>query len=332
MLGQKETGNERYWKNLSSSLSKLNKNNFINYNSNFNNGLYRIFLGFNKIIKSLKPDIIHVQNFAPSIKTVPIVNTVHDLCFRYYSDLFGLKTRLAFKHFFKRSLDLSDAIICVSEFTKSSLLKFYDVDPRKIFVVYEAADKCFKYIENRPKLKKFDLNDRYFLVVGNIENRKLPYTIINAFNIIFNKYPDVQIVFAGPNKLKIKSTKNIRILGYVSDEELNYLYNGSVSLIYLSLCEGFGLPIIEAMATKTPVICSNIPVFREIADNKAVFVSNAKELSIAINNFLENKDLRKKFSLLGHKRSKFFSWNKTAIQTLKIYEWVLESKKSPITK
>lgn len=332
MLGQKETGNERYWKNLSSSLSKLNKNSFINYSSKLNNGLYRIFLGFNKAIKSLKPDIIHVQNFAPLIKTVPIVNTVHDLCFKFYPDLFGLKTNLAFKYFFKRSLELSDAIICVSKFTKSSLLKFHDIDPRKIFVVYEAADKCFKYIENVPKLKKFSLNDKYFLVVGNIENRKLPYKIINSFKNIIKKYPDVQIVFTGPNKLKIKPAKNIRILGYVSDDDLNLLYNGSVALIYLSLCEGFGLPIIEAMAIKTPVICSNIPVFREITDNKAVFVSNDKELSVTVSNFLENKNLREKFSLLSYKRSKFFSWDKTAKETLKVYEWVLESKKSPITK
>ena len=86
------------------------------------------------------------------------------------------------------------------------------------------------------------------------------------------------------------------------------------------------------MKPKTPVICSNIPVFKEIANNKAVFVSSTEEMSVAVNNFLENKDLREKFSLLGYKRSKFFSWNKASEETLKVYGWVLESKKSPITK
>lgn len=337
MLGQKETGNERYWKNLSSSLSGLKKDIVLNYIPEFKNGLYRIFFGFNRAIRAIKADIIHVQNFTPFIKTVPIVNTVHDLCFKPYPNLFGFKTNLAFFYFFRRSLDLSDVIICVSKSTKQSLLKFYNIDSKKVFVVYEAADKCFRYIKNKKEVKKelakkFNFRGKYFLVVGNIERRKLPYVIIDSLNKIIKKYPDVKIVFAGPNKLNLKETKNVKILGYVPDEELNLLYNGSVSLIYLSLCEGFGLPMIEAMATKTPIICSNLAVFKEVAGSSAFFVKDKRSLSKAMLTFLKNKSLRKKYSDLGYRMSKFFSWEKTAKDTLKIYERVLATKKSSISK
>lgn len=336
MLGRKQTGTERYWKNLYEAFSSYNKNDLrvYKYSHKLNNGLYRIFLGFNQAVKAINPDIIHVQNFAPFVKTIPIVNTVHDLCFKSYPQLFGSKTNLAFKHFFRRSLDLSDAIICVSNYTREQLLKFYQVDPKKVFVVYEAADECFRYIESKKTLKiklkeKFSIKNNYFLVVGNIEKRKLPHKVIESFGEIFKKYKDVDLVFVGPNKLGIKPTKNIKILGYVTDEELNLLYNGATALIYLSLCEGFGLPLVEAMAVRIPIVCSNIPVFREtVGDGNAFFVDNDKinELVSVLDLLLSNEGLREKYSSLSYNRSKFFSWEKTAKETFEVYQYVLSRK------
>ena len=350
MLGQKQTGNERYWKNLAFGLKKyaknhqiilysnLTKSNLLKEFSNFEiftpkstNGLYRIFFGFNQAIKKYKPDLIHVQNFAPFIKTCSVITTIHDLCFKENPSWFSLKTNLTFKYFFKRSLDLSDAIICVSKNTKNSLLKYYKINPKKIFVIYEAADPAFYFIKNKNLVKKnlwnkFKIRDEYFLVVGNIEDRKCPFKIIESFNNISFKYPYVKLVFVGPNKLNIKPTKNIKILGYISDKELNFLYNGAISLIYLSLCEGFGLPIVEATKAKTPVICSDIPVSREITDGNAILVKNNKQLTSAMAKFIKNKDLRKKYSSLAYNRSKFFSWKKTVKETLDIYRWVLNAK------
>lgn len=355
MLDKKETGNERYWKNLALALKKyhpeikvfLYGNKILAKNTAFlkkfdgvfippsDNGLYRIFFGFDQAIEKFKPDLIHVQNFTPIKKTIPIVNTIHDLCFKLHPGLFGLKTNLAFKYFFKKSLDLSDTIICVSGETKNQLLKLYDVDPNKVYVIYEAPDECFKYIEKKGQItsrlwKKLGISDKYFLVVGNIEERKLPYQIIKSFEKITKKFPDTKLVFAGPNKLKINPTKNIRILGYITDQELNCLYNGSLSLIYLSLCEGFGLPIVEAMATKTPVICSDIPVFREITAGNVLLVKDNQDLTKAMFTLIENDNIRKKYSLLGYKRSKKFSWQKTAEETLKVYKLIFKKQSSTL--
>ena len=175
-------------------------------------------------------------------------------------------------------------------------------------------------------LKKFGINNKYFLVVGNVDHRKQPHKIINAFNQLLKKNPNILLVFVGPNKLKIKSNKNIKILNYVHDDSLNFLYNGSIALIFLSLCEGFGLPIVEAMATKIPVICNDIPVFQEVADRSALFVKNEQKLYQAMKKVFENKNLRIKYSNLCYQRSQFFSWDKTAKETIKVYQRVLERK------
>jgi len=304
MLGQKETGNERYWKNLALSLAKfINPKNIILYSNlpkeklpkefqkfiiftpKFKNGFFRIFFGFNQAIKKFKPDLIHVQNFAPFKKTIPIINTVHDVCFKTYPETFSKKSKIAFNFFFESSLKKSDAVVVPSYFVKNMLLKYYPfLDEKKIFVTYEAADPIFKYIKNKDKVrfflkKRFNINNNYFLVVGNIEPRKRPKEIIYAFKKILKRYPKTLLVFAGPNKLKLKEEKNIRILEYVSDKELNYLYNGALALIYFSLCEGFGLPLVEALKTKTPIICSDIPVFKEIVKNIGLFAKDKTQLT-----------------------------------------------------
>jgi len=349
MLGKKETGNERYWKNLALSLTKfINPKNIILYSNlpkeklpeefknftvftpKFKNGLYRIFFGFNQAIKKFKPDLIHVQNFAPFKKNIPIVNTVHDICFKTYPKTFSIKSKIAFNLFFNSSLKKSDIIIVPSKFVKNMLLKYYPfLNEKKIFVAYYAADSVFKYIKNKNKIKKFlkekfNISDNYFLVVGNIEARKKPKEIIEAFKKILKKYPKTLLVFAGPNKLKLKEEKNIRILEYVSDQELNYLYNGALALVYFSLCEGFGLPLVEALKTKTQIICGDIPIFREIMKDIGLFAKDKKQLTQKMIFVLDSNKDKIKFNYLLRKKTKNkFDWLKMSKQIRKIYKKLL---------
>jgi len=326
------TGLSRYWKNLSTHLKKIPNLTIFNYNEKPVNGFYRIFFGFQKSIKKYQPDLIHVQNFTPWKKTIPIVNTVHDLCFKICPQTFSLKSRFAFKFFFRRSLRLSDAIICPSNYTEKQLIKYYQVNPKKIFVVYDAADPVFHFIKDKNKVKKylykkFNLTGKYFLVVGNIEKRKLSQEIAKTFEKFSQNFSNVNLVFVGPNKLNLKEKNNIRILGYVNDNDLNYLYNGAIAIIYLSLCEGFGLPLVEAMATKTPIICSKIPVFEEVCDKAALFVKDKDDLLQTMIKIYQDKQLEKKYAQLSFKRNRLFSWEKAAKQTFKIYEAVLKKYK-----
>jgi len=349
---QKKTGIGRYTDNLIKALPKVAGNEtkitlythspfpqkyqkFPSYNARFKNGIFRVFWGLNHAVSKLKPDLVHINNFAPLIKTVPIVITVHDLCFKSHSFAYPLKTLSAFKLFFGRSLKLADKIICVSNSVKKNLLNLYPVNPEKICVIYEAPDPVFKPLINARRLtrklkSKFKIEKTYFLVVGNIEPRKKPLETIDV--LLRLKKFNTQLVFVGPNLLKnaifarykreIASGK-IRILGFVGDNDLNLLYNGAQALIYNSSCEGFGLPILEAMRCRTPVICSNIGVFREIAQEAAIFVKNEKELMETVTNLLSDQSLRQKYARLGHNRSRLFSWEKTVKETLKIYKQVL---------
>lgn len=347
---QKKTGIGRYTDNLINNLSKkLDLNLYTHspvptrygelpsYKAAFSNGVYRVFWGLNRAVSKLQPNLLHISNFAPIVKTTPIIMTVHDLCFRKFPEKFPLNTKIAFKLFFKMSLYKSDAIICVSKSVKKNLLRLYHVNSNKVHVVYEASDPVFKHIKNKNRVKKyiqskFDIKQNYFLVVGNIETRKKPLETINAFTKILKKNKNVSLVFVGPNLIGSKLNKSyksyfdkgkIKILGYVDDNSLNMLYNGSLSLVYFSNCEGFGLPLVESMTVGTPVICSNLEVFKEIAQGAALFVKNDKELTNTMLKIATRPKLRRKMSLMGLNRSTFFSWEKTTQQTLKIYKKVL---------
>lgn len=349
MLDKKETGNERCLKNIALALKKyypqtkifLYGNKVLAKNKEFlkkfdgvfvpfnDNGLYRIFIGFNQAIKKFKPDILFSQNFIFFKKNIKTVLLVLDLCFKSYPHFFSLKSNLAFRYFFKRSLNLADKIICISKSTKKNLLRYYPLNSKKIAVVYQAADPVFYFIKDKKKVKKylknkFGIKNDYFLVVGNIEKRKQPEKIINVFKKILKKV-DVSLVFVGKNKLKIKEKESIKILNYMSDFDLNFLYNGALALIYFSLCEGFGLPIVEAIKTKTPVIIKNLPVFKEIVGNYSFFANNEKELEKKMLILAKDKDLRKKCLRSIFKKEKDFSWKKTAE---KIYQLFLSLTKS----
>jgi glycosyltransferase involved in cell wall biosynthesis len=358
MVGQNQTGIERYYRNLIKNFdNKSRKDKFIIYfaaeNINpitlnrsrtllkyfpfSNNGLFRILFGFSFAIKKFKPDIIHASNFSPIIKTIPTITTVHDLCFKSYPKTYSLKSRLAFNIFFERSLNSSDAIICVSKTVKKQLVKYYPEVKDKAFVIYEAGDDFFKFLPNKIKVtaylkNRFGIKSKYFLVVGDIRERKNPLPIIEAFSILLKDNPNLQLVFAGKNKMEkvIKLKFNylivsghLQFLGYVSDEDLNHLYNGALSLIFNSVCEGFGLPILEAMSCKTPVICNDIEVFREIASNSAIFAKNKTQLYMAMKKITLDENFRKKYSQLGHQRSRFFSWQKTAKETFRVCNQII---------
>ena len=311
------------------------------YFARFKNGLYRTTMGLNLAMRRLKPDIIHVSFFSPFIKYMPVVASVYDISFKIYPGTFQYKNLLKFKLFFERSLKLSDAIICISRVVERDLIKFYSIDPSKIFVIYGAPDRTFKFSSNKKQIKnylqeKFGINGDYFLVVGDISKRKNPITIIEAFSQLSKRNKEITLVFSGPNKMgSLVSTRykslleknHLKLLGYVRDEDLNLLYNGASALVYSSLYEGFGLPIVEAMACKTPVICNDIQVFHEVASNAAIFAKNGSELYRAMEQILKDKSFREKYAELGYQRSKFFSWKKTARQTLEVYNWVLDKNK-----
>ncbi|MCS7093520.1 MAG: glycosyltransferase family 4 protein [Patescibacteria group bacterium] len=345
-LGSEETGIRRYSVNLIFNLKRFYSSeielilysntpkerlprefqSFEIYTPRFKNGLYRILHGFSEAIEKTNPDIIHVHNFSPVRKKLPTVNTVHDLCFKLNHQWFSLKSNLAFLFFLGKSIELSDYIICPSSIVKKKLKKFYNVkENQKIKVIHHGnVEEIFFYIKNKKKVfnylkKKFNLEEEFILVVGNIEKRKQPELIIKSFKELRKRIEKISLVFVGPNKMKIKQERDIKILNYVSDRDLNFLYNGALCLVYFSQCEGFGLPIIEAFSTRLPIILNSIQPLNEIGGNAVLYSNDFKDLSLKLEKIALDRNLRAKYSKLSFERSRKFSGKTMAMKTLNLY-------------
>lgn len=320
-LGKKQGGIETYSKNLTRFLSKKPleillytnkktslKNSFVPL---FDNGLYRILFGFRRALKKKKANILHCNNFLPfpTPKGVKNLVTIHDICF-LKEKKFPLKPIFSF--FIKHSLKNADRVIATSRFTKRQIIKFAGKDlENKITVIYQASDKYLKK-ENKNK------NGKYFLFSGNVTKRKRP-ELLNYASEVAGSF-DFKLIVSGKDLTKKLEPENIKVLNYVPEKKLADYYKNATAVLLLSDCEGFGLPIVEAWATKTPVICSDVKVFREIAGDAAIFVKNKKELKKAMERIIKGKKFRKELVARGIKQGKKYSWDKTLSNTIEVYK------------
>lgn len=268
----------------------------------------------------------------PGLKTVV---TVHDLGAEYLPALHQLKQVLYLNIMTHYQLKSADRIIAVSEATKADLINRVQIRKNKVSVVYEAADEkvfnkistdSLQYVLRHFKLQK----NKYFLFVGTIQPRKNLEKIIEAFKVFSESTLGYDLVLAGgkgwksdaiydlPQKLGIG--QEVRFIGRVTDEELRALYNGATGLVYPSLFEGFGLPIVEAFNCGCPVITSKISSMPEVAGDSAILVDpyNKEEIAEALGSLASKDTLRSSLIKKGYLRSKFFSWRKAAIDTLEV--------------
>lgn len=272
----------------------------------------------------------------PGLKTVI---TVHDLGAEYLPKTHQLKQRLYLNLMTHHQLKSATHIIAVSKATKEDLIKRVKIAPEKISVIYEGFDqKIFRPIKNdivRDTLKDLDLvPGEYFLFVGTIQPRKNLARLIKAYAQALannNQLPLLALaggkgwlsdeIYALPKKLGIEN--RVKFLGYVPDEKLPALYTGAKALLFPSLFEGFGLPIIEAMACGCPVLTSNTSSMPEVAGDAAILVDPYSIDAITkgiekITRLSEQKDLVKK----GLQQAGKFSWEKAANQTLSVFNQI----------
>lgn len=257
-------------------------------------------------------DVVHTSDWSepPTIKAKK-VTTVHDLTpFKFVNET-PRKIREVHERKLSRVKTESNAIIVPSFATKNDLVQMgFEAD--KIHVIYEAVSQSFntgtKVLEVSPRLH---IQGSYILAVGTGKRKNIE-RLIEAFSYI--KEID-QLVIVGDGE----STQRVTYVGRVSDEELVALYQNAVCLAYVSLYEGFGLPILEAFRLGTPVVTSNVGSMKEIAGNAAVLVDpvDVKTIQTGIEKALNT---RNKLVKLGLEREKEFSWKKAARETLVVYK------------
>jgi glycosyltransferase involved in cell wall biosynthesis len=274
-----------------------------------------------------KLDVFHSSDWTQPPSRALKVTTIHDLVPIKYpktvrKDLVRkiVQTHLSRLYWVKKEVDL---VIAVSNSTKKDIMEYLGIPENKIRVIYEAADPAFyRSSEEEVKLvkQKYKIYDDYFLVVGDDPRKNLD-RILQAYERV-RPETRYKLVIA-KDGLVPEGRGVIHVKGF-SRSELAALYSGAKVLIFASLYEGFGLPIIEAFACGCPVVTSNVSSMPEIAGGAGVLVDPNEVDSIVdgIKNALKNSQslIRK-----GYRRAKDFSWRKTAEQTIKVYEEVKSS-------
>ena len=215
-------------------------------------------------------------------------------------------------------------LFAISEFTKSRLVELFNIPEDKISVTYCGVDDRFQpcnETEIHRVKNSLGITNRYILSLGTLEPRKNLVNLINAWEKIETKYPDITLVLAGAegssavfSKMpEFKTPKKIKWLNYVADEYLPALYSGAEAFLYLSSYEGFGIPPLEAMATGTPVITGNLTALPEVVGDAGIMVNpfNLDEIINAIETIMTNDGLRNQLRQNGISKSKLFDWQDT---------------------
>jgi len=281
-------------------------------------------------------DVYHGPAFAaPLLKTCRQVVTVHDTTFRLTPKEHALRRRLYLGLMVPAMVRRCDRMIAVSNSTKADVLDLEGAREEKIEVVPLGVDErfapmhCKKQLEN--VRKKYGLPDRFILFVGVIEPRKNLERLVEAY-VASSVYHEFGLVLAGSlgwgysnlldkvNRVGIK--ERIHMPGYVADADLPTLYSAASAFVYPSLYEGFGLPVLEAMACGTPVITSCVSSLPEVAGRAAVLIDpqNTSEIASALCRVLSDRTFAGELSALGRERAKLFNWEQTARESLAVYE------------
>jgi glycosyltransferase involved in cell wall biosynthesis len=287
----------------------------------------------------LDVDLYHATHYVlPAVVPCAAVATIHDIIHLLYPEF--LPSRLAFfyaQRMIRRTLTRGDRIIAVSKNTKADLARYFEVDGGKIHVVYNGVDDLFR--RRLPEeeitrwLRSLEVERPYVLFVGNAAKpHKNLDNVVRAFARARKRHPfEARLVCVGergPATFKIEQraaqlgiSDRLVMLGHVAREALPALYQGATLFVYPTLYEGFGLPVVEAMASGVPVVTSNTSALKEVAEGHAHLVDplNVDAIAEAIAHCMADPQHRASLARLGLRRAEEFGWRRTAERTLEIY-------------
>ena len=277
-----------------------------------------------RLLRRLRPALAHFQHALPPGLPCPGVVTVHDLSFELEPELMGVRDRLIFRTAVPRAARRAARVLAVSEQTKRDLVRLYEVPDDKIVVTYNGVAAPFT-----PHGERED-GGRYALFVGALHLRKDPAAAVEALALVDD--PDLRLVLVGPDKGgraeaarsadRLGVAERIEFRGHVEQERLAALLRGAACLVFPTRYEGFGLPVLEAMACGTPVVASAAGAVPEVADGAAVLVEPRNPVALAggIERALAD---RERLVSTGLERAKRFTWAETARRTLAVYRELL---------
>ena len=295
---------------------------------------------FKNDLNKLHIDLLHSPVFvSPKNYKGKGVLTIHDTTFITHPQYHVPSKKIYFKWGIPMSIKKNNKIIAISKNTESDLVNLFPQYKDKfLYIPYGVKGIFFKKIRNE-KIeifkKKLDLPKKYFLYVGVLEPKKNIIGILKAFKSIYKNNKDLYFVIAGRKGWyysdifkaikELNLTENVIYPGHIEYEQLPLLYQGAMFFIYPSFYEGFGMPVLEAMAAGCPVITSGISSTKEVAKDGALFVDpeSIDDIANAMKSILIDEKLREEIIHKGEKRASEFNWEKTAEITQKLYIEVL---------
>lgn len=318
----------------------------------FPGGMFRWMSTFLPIPYALffreRVDVTHFFNYyiPPFVRGKRVV-TIHDMAFQRYPETVYAKTRYFLRFILKRSVKRADRIITVSEFSKAEIQKFYRVPAEKIAVVPNGVDtQRFHpdYTSKQKELirKKYGIaSEKYFLFLGNIEPRKNLVRLLEAYEVFVKKLEGQEtpmLVLAGGkgwlyDEIFAKAEQGILkgkvcFTGYVEDEDVPVIMAGAEIFCFLSFYEGFGMPVIEAMACGTPVLVSKGTVLEEIVEDAGVAAEpfSAESIANGLLVLFQNQKLREDKILLGFERVEKYTWKAAGEKLYRVYEEISKKR------
>ncbi len=353
-IGCHLTGNEVYIRNLLSHFARLDRESeFFAYLSKPDaadqvperfhkvrvsaNPFRRLGLDLPLRLRDDRPDLLHVQYTGPLFSRVPLVVSVHDVSFLEHPQYFTRFRAAQLRLTVKRTVEAAACVLTPSHFSREAILRHYSIDERKVVVVPNAASSVFRPVERQVAAatveRKFGFRDPFVLMVGDLQPRKNHIGLLRAFESVIAARPQLRhrLVFVGKETWSSKElhravaksaiADRVHFTGFVDDQDLVYFYGACELFVFPSFYEGFGLPILEAMACGRAVTCSNVTAMPEVADGAGILFDphSTADMARAISDVLLDHELRARLERLGVQRAAQFSWELAARLTLQVY-------------
>jgi glycosyltransferase involved in cell wall biosynthesis len=351
------TGNEVYIRNLLNEFARVDRSNqFIAYVAKphaeaslparietrwvSENPYKRLAVDLPMHVRQDRPDLLHVQYTGPVFTKVPLVVTVHDVSFLEYPQYFTRFRAAQLKLTVRRTVQRAAAILTPSEFSRTAILRHYRLDQDKVVVVHNAVSSEFRPIDRQTAQgaieRKFAIPGPFVLTVGDLQPRKNHLGLLQAFEELLRTHPQLphRLVFVGKETwyskdlhravAKSRIAERVHFTGFVEDAELVQFYGACDLFVFPSFYEGFGLPILEAMACARAVVSSNTTAMPEVADGAGILFDpdSTEQMTRALRDVLVDPELRVRLERLGSQRAAAFSWERAAERTLQVYSRV----------
>lgn len=358
-IGERQTGNETYLVNLLDAVQALPgpDRTLVLYRTRReaptrwratqrqlwpHQPLLRIPLSFPLALRRDGIDVAHFQYVTPPVCPCPVSVTIHDISFETNPEFFPRASVFRMRTLIPLSARRAQAVFTISEYTRSELVRVYGLNPSDVFVTPPGAAPDFQPIDAAAQevaLAGLNLPARFVLAVGNVQPRKNLTRLLEAYAMARAGGVDVpplvlvgQLHYRGHDTVatieRLQLQDHVRMTGYVTTAQLVALYNRASVFMFTTLYEGFGIPIVEAMACGAPVVTSNVTAMPEVAGDAALLVDplDVHAIASAMVRVLTDDALAADLRARGLRRASAFSWPAAAAQTLAVWQRIAEAR------